>query len=62
MRHVVFAALAISAGAVGVGKAAPAGVLVAPPRRTQTVTAGFMGAFRTAEALAPIAMPAKQDL
>ncbi|MFT3998587.1 MAG: hypothetical protein QM684_00020 [Rhizobium sp.] len=61
MRH-VFAALTISAGAVGVGKAAPAGVLVAPTRRTQTVTASFMGAFRTAEALTPIAMPAKQDL
>ncbi len=43
MRHVVFAALAISAGAVGVGKAAPAGVLVAQPRRTHTVTAGFHG-------------------
>ena len=59
MRHVVFAALAVSAGAVGVGKAAPAAVLVAPPRRTQTVTAGFLGAVRTAEALTPIAMPAK---
>lgn len=61
MRH-VFVALTISARAIGMGKAPPPGVLVAPTRRPQAVTAGRMGAGRPAIALTPIAMAAKQDL
>jgi len=61
MRH-VFAALTISARTIGMGKAPRPGVLVAPPRRPQAVTAGRMGAGRTAIALTPIAVAAKQDL
>ena len=45
MRH-VFVALTISARAIGMGKAPPPGVLVAPSRRSQAVTARRMGAGR----------------
>ncbi|MDH1270862.1 hypothetical protein N5C81_24945 [Rhizobium pusense] len=61
MRH-VFAALTISARTIGMGKAPPPGTLVASSRRPQAVTARRMGAGRTAIALTPIAMAAKQHL
>lgn len=61
MRH-DFASLTISAGAIGMGEASTPRPLIAPSNCPQAVTAGRMSTGRTAIALSPIAMAAKQNL